>query len=354
MKNHSLQNAAQLLRTSEFAAFVNVFRTAFAKHDRVNLTGTGEAGRLCIRMERAWRKAVHTLMEKYPQAVPALEEQLDYFRHIDIGGEYSVITTPACLSQSNPFGRGMMRARGVASADRDVVVCIDPTGDTPSTLGSAHFALIHLAPMYMLTCAAPDVEKNRHTREVYTHPNCRILTGADLHVFEILCAVAVEASLWDILETAGIPNGFPGYEWFAAKLEALPSAADLAFAGKTLCADEYFLDALCFAAEHSQFQVKNPNHETAGAWERCFLRSPRCLSWPADFYQALGFTNQQIRSIPDISEKALMQIPIGKETLTDSNALMVDTLLDSYDLPETFMDIFQHITVNLLLKSLIN
>jgi len=90
MKNHSLQNAAQLLRTSEFAAFVDTIRAAFARNDRVNLTGTGTAGHLCIRLERAWRKAVLNLMGKYPQAVPALEKQLNYFRHIDIAGEYSV------------------------------------------------------------------------------------------------------------------------------------------------------------------------------------------------------------------------------------------------------------------------
>lgn len=350
MHNHSLKNAAEILRTPEFSAFADAFRVAFTKNDRVNLTGTGEAGRLAIRLERAWRKAATILMEKYPQAVPVLEQQLPYLRHIDIAGEYSVIATPPCLPQSNIFGRGMMRATGVASAGRDTVICLDPTGDTPSTLGSAHYALIHLAPTYILTCQEPDAEKNGRTKEVYTHPNCKVLTVADTHVMEILCAVAVEAALWDLLESAGIPNDFPGYAWFADQLEAL-QVSPLTYSGNTLLADDYLLNILCFAAKHPRFQVKNPNYETAEAWERCFLRQPRCLEWPADFYQSLGFSNAQIQSIPDISANALMQIPIGKESFTQQDGLMVDVLLDDIDLPETHMDIFQHLTVNLLLES---
>lgn len=353
MNKSPFQTAAEILRTLEFAAFAESFRAAFVKHDRINFTGTGDAGRLAIRLERAWRKAAKNLMEQYPQAVSVLESRLNYFRHIDIGGEYSVIATPPYLPDSNIFGRGMMRANGVASANRDFLVCLDPTGDTPSTLGSAHYGLIHLAPTYILTCQPPQPEKNGRTKEVYTHPNCRVITVADLSVMEILCAVAAEAALCDVLETVGIPNTFPGYAWFADQLEAL-KVCPLTYTGKTLLADDYLLNALCFTAEHPQFQTKNPNRDTADAWEYCFLRQPRCLEWTADFYQSLGFSNHQIQTLPNISAKALTQIPIGKEALTDESALNVDALLDGYDLPETHMEIFRHLAVGLLLNSLIN
>ena len=349
----SLAQAAEILKTEEFAAFADAVRATFAKKGYVYFSGCDTSGRLGIRLERAWRKAIGSFMEKYPQAAPALEEKVVAVRNVDMAGEYSVIASPACLSQNNAFGRGMMRANGLGFYRKDLFVGIDPTGDTPSTLGSAHYAQIHLVDMYMLTCVKPDVEKNRSTKEVYTHPHCRVLTVADALAQELVCAVALEAALWDILEANGIPNEFPGYAQIAEKLAEM-QVAPLTYNGRTLCADEYLMDALCFAAEHPQFQVKNPNYETEEAWERCFLRKPRCIEFTGDFYQSLGLTDKQINELPDLTSKGLTQIPIGKESLIEQDALMVDSLLDGCDLPQTHMEIFQHLAVGLLLNSLAN
>ena len=353
--NHtSLAQAAEILKTEEFAAFADAVRATFARKGFVFLSGSGDTGRVGIRLERAWRKALNSLMEKYPQVAPALEEKLVAVRNVDMAGEYAVIESPAFLSQNNAYGRGMMRANGLGFLRKDLFLGIDPTADTPSTLGSCHYALIHLVDMYMLTCVKPEVEKNRSTKEVFTHPYCRYLTAPDLRVLEIICAVALEAALWDILEANGIPNEFPGYAWFADKLTAMKTDARLDYAGRTLCADEYLIDTLCFTAEHPQFQAKNPNYETEEAWERCFLRKPRCMEWTGDFYQSLGLSDQQIKSLPNLTSKGLTQIPIGKESLTEQDALMVDSLLDGCDLPLTHMEIFQHLTINQLLESLVN
>ena len=351
MNKTPFQTSAEILKTEEFSAFAQAIRNALAEGGKVFFSGSSAAGRLGIRLERAWRKAVLSLQKKYPQAAARLEEKLDSIRNIDMAGEYSVIASPQCLSQSNIFGRGMMRANGVGLNRNNLFIAIDPAADTPSTLGSAHFVLIHLVPMYMLTCKAPVVELNRHTKEVFTLPYCRVLTAADLLTLEILCAVALESAL---LELCGDAKSFPGFDWFAAKLASMPSVKPLVYSGSTLCADEFLLDALCFAAEHPQYQVKNPNRETAEAWEHCFLRQPRCQDWPADFYQSLGFSNAQIQSLPNITAKGLLQIPIGKEAFTDESALNVDALLDGYDLPETHMEIFRHLAVGLLLNSLTN
>ena len=349
---NSLQQAAKILKTPEFAVFAEAVSVTFFRKGFVYFSGVNNSGRLSIRLERAWRNALHTLMEKYPEIAPTLEEKLNSVRSVDMAGEYAVIASPACFNDNNAYGRGMMRANGLGYQRKDLFVGIDPTGDTISTLGSAHYAEVHLVEMYMLTCVEPDVEKNRCTKEVYTHPHCRVLTVADPLAQEIVCAVALEAALWDILETAGIPYDFPGYGWFAEQLANL-QIAPLTYNGKTLCADQYLLDALCFAAEHPQFQAKNPNYETAEAWERCFLRKPRCIEFTGDFYQSLGLTDQQINELPNITTKGLTQIPIGKESLTEQDALMVDALVEGADLPETHTNIFQRLSVKLLLESLV-
>lgn len=352
MRDFILQNAANTLRSPEFSAFANALRAAFAKNFRVNITGIGTAGRIGIRLERVWRKIVCDLMEKYPQTVPTLENRLPYFRHVDLVGECDVLGTPELLAQSNIYGRGVMRAAGVASARRDFVVCLDPTADTPSTLGSCHFSLIHLAETYCITCVKPDPEKSKYAREVFTHPYCKVLTVADPMVMEILCAVALEAALWDLLEVSGLPNEFPGFDWFADHLTALQLQDTPAYTGNLLCADEYLLEALCFAAEHPRFKAMNPAFETAEAWERCFLQQPPCLGWPADFYQGLGFSNDQIRCIPDNSAEALLRTPIGKEALPSQDGLMLDAIVEKYTLPQTHMEIFQRLVANLHLKAL--
>lgn len=350
----NLNQAAEILKTAEFAAFADAVRATIARKGFVFLSGSGTPGRIGIRLERAWRKAIGSFMEKYPEAAEALEEKLVAVRNVDMAGEYAVIESPAFLSQNNAYGRGMMRANGLGFYRKDLFVGIDPTADTPSTLGSCHYALIHMVEMYMLTCVKPEIEKNRSTKEVFTHPYCRYFTAPDLSILEILCAVSLEAALWDVLEANGIANEFPGYGWFADKLTSLNADASLTYTGKTLCADEYLMDALCFTAEHPQFQAKNPNYETAEAWERCFLRKPRCMEWTGDFYQSLGLSDPQIDSLPNLTSKGLLQTPVGKESLTDTNALMLDTLPELQDLPQTHMDIFQHITLKLLLESLAN
>ena len=349
---NSLQKAAEILKTPEFTAFAEAVSVTFSRNGFVYFSGVNNSGRLSIRLERAFRNALHSLMEKYPEAAPALEEKLSSVRSVDMAGEYAVIASPACFTDNNAYGRGMMRANGLGFLRKDLFVGIDPTGDTISTLGSAHYAEIHLVDMYMLTCVEPDVEKNRCTKEVYTHPHCRVLTVADPLVQEIVCAVALEAALWDILEAAGIPYAFPGYDQIAEKLANL-QIAPLTYSGKLLYADQYLLDALCFAAENTQFQVKNPNYETAEAWERCFLRKPRCIEFTGDFYQSLGLTDQQINELPNLTAKGLMQIPIGKESLTEQDGLMVDALVEGADLPETLMNIFQRLSVKLQLESLV-
>jgi len=167
----------------------------------------------------------------------------------------------------------------------------------------------------------------------------------------------------------------------------------------TLFADEYLLDVLtdtteraptfmtppfCSADMTGQPQswafVKNPECETGEAWVRCFLREPNCIEWSRETYEALGLTQRQIEKIPDISGKALKRFIIGnepnpeRETCPSSHALWVDakaapesfhtqakrytsasqlTLSDAgLQLPETGMDMYEHLAVKLMLNTL--
>ena len=167
----------------------------------------------------------------------------------------------------------------------------------------------------------------------------------------------------------------------------------------TLFAEEYLLDVLtdtteraptfmtppfCSADMQGQPQswafVKNPNCDTEEAWVRCFLRQPNCIEWTRETYEQLGLTQRQIEKIPDISGKALKRFIIGNEPNPDrencpsSHALWVDakaepetfrtqaaryhassrlTLEDAgLELPETCMDMYEHIAIKLMLNTL--
>lgn len=167
----------------------------------------------------------------------------------------------------------------------------------------------------------------------------------------------------------------------------------------TLFADEYLLDVLTdtteraptfmtppFCSEDMTDQpqswafVKNPNYPTEIAWEKCFLRQPNCIDWDKKTYEDLGLTQRQIEKIPDISTAALKRFAIGnepaprRENAPASHALWVDakaapdtfrahtarytsystlTLQDAgLSLPETGMDMYEHLAVKLMLNTL--
>ena len=167
----------------------------------------------------------------------------------------------------------------------------------------------------------------------------------------------------------------------------------------TLYADEFLLDVLtdttersptfmtppfCSADmvqnEQSWAFVKNPTCGTEEAWVSCFLREPNCIEWTKDKYAQLGLNEKQIEKIPDISAKALKRFLIGnepmqqREEIPNSHAMWVDakhapasfgeiskryasssslTIEDAgVELPETGMDIFEHLCIKLMLNTL--
>lgn len=167
----------------------------------------------------------------------------------------------------------------------------------------------------------------------------------------------------------------------------------------TLFADEYLLDVLTDTTERaptfmtppfrssdmpndpdSWAFVKNPACPTDEAWRRCFLREPNCIEWEKKVYEDLGLTENQIEKIPDIGRSALRKFMIGnekdpaRENAPLSFALWVDkekapesfleqgkrysgmgemTLFDAgITLPETGMDLLEHLAVKMMLNTL--
>lgn len=126
--------------------------------------------------------------------------------------------------------------------------------------------------------------------------------------------------------------------------------------------------------------VKNPGCNTEEAWERCFLRQPNCIDWSTEQYAALGLTEKQISKIPDISRHALKRFMIGCEPMPErenhpsSHAMWIgegdapkqflscaarysgssELTLKAVGIKpqETFMDIFEHLSIKLMLNTL--
>ena len=235
---------------------------------------------------------------------------------------------------------------------------------------------------------------------------------------QFAACVALEGALYDLLTACGEAAAFPGYGWYGQQFrnmvrqllgdEATSLLAKATLTEQnvyeqggliTLFADDYLLDVLtdtteraptfmtppfCSADMVGQPQswafVKNPTCNTQTAWERCFLRSPRCIEWERAFYEKLGLSARQIEKIPDISGKALRRYLIGnepmpqRETAPHSHALWVDvkaapaefqTAAAAYtayssltieaaavSLQETFTDLYEHLCLKLMLNVL--
>ena len=425
------QRAVQALNTPEYAAFAEAIRTTIRNGGRVIFSGCGSSGRLSMGLEKAWRNGIRNLMAQYPQIADTLAQYLETVGNIMSGGDYAVIRAAESFEDSTAMGKHQTKLLGLN--EKDLVIGVTATGETTSILGTVYQAMEQNVPVYMLICADPKPlpDKMARCRDVYTHPGCRVLslpcgpmaltgsTRMQSSTFEqFAAAVALEGAMWDILEKNGVANEFRGYDWYAqqflASVEQLLSEKSLEQLAEatlleqkvyeagglmTLYADDYLLDVLTDTTERSptfmtppfcsldmQDQpqswafVKNPNCDTEEAWNRCFLRKPRCIEWDADTYRALGFTEKQIQAIPDITYRGIQRFCIGREPMPQrenapaSFALWVDVAAapESFhhcaaayqssgqltleaagiSLPQTHMEIYGHMCLKLMLNTL--
>ncbi len=425
------QRAVQALTSPEYVTFADAIRKTIANGGRVIFSGCGSSGRLSMGLERAWRKGIQDLSEKHPQLADVLDSYRESVGNIMTGGDYAVIRAAESFEDSTAMGKYQTKLLGLC--EKDLVIGVTATGETTSILGTVYQAMEQGVPVYMLICAdpAPLPNKMARCRDVYTHPGCRVLslpcgpmaltgsTRMQSSTFEQLAAaIALEGAMWDILEHQGLVGGFQGYDWYAqqflysveqlltekslqqlAKATLLEQGVYEAGGLMTLYADHFLMDVLTDTTERSptfmtppfcsldmvnQPQswafVKNPECDTEEAWNRCFLRKPRCIEWDAEVYRALGFSEKQISAIPDITYRAILRFCIGREPMTqredapNSYALWVDVsaapesfqrcaaayksagqlTLEAADvtLPQTHMEIYEHLCLKLMLNTL--
>lgn len=425
------QRAVQTLTSPEYVTFADATRKTIANGGRVIFSGCGSSGRLSMGLERAWRKGIQDLSEKYPQLADVLDSYRESVGNIMTGGDYAVIRAAESFEDSTAMGKYQTKLLGLC--EKDLVIGVTATGETTSILGTVYQAMEQGVPVYMLICAdpAPLLNKMARCRDVYTHPGCRVLslpcgpmaltgsTRMQSSTFEQLAAaIALEGAMWDILERQGLVGGFQGYDWYAqqflysveqlltekslqqlAKATLLEQGVYEAGGLMTLYADHFLMDVLTDTTERSptfmtppfcsldmvnQPQswafVKNPECDTEEAWNRCFLRKPRCIEWDREVYQSLGFSEKQINAIPDITCRGIQRFCIGRESMpqrenvTNSYALWVDVTaapesflrcaaaykasgqltLEAADvtLPQTHMEIYEHLCLKLMLNTL--
>ena len=423
--------AAATLAASEYACFADAVRRTLKEGGKVIFSGCGSSGRLSMNLERSWRSAISKLSSRYPKAAPALADALERVGNIMTGGDYAVIRAAESFEDSTALGKAQARQWHLQAGD--LLVGITATGETTSILGTALQALEDGAEVYMLICSDPQplLHKMERVQAVYRHPNCRVLsldcgpmaltgsTRMQSSTYEQFAAcVALEGALYDLLTACGEAAAFPGYGWYGQQFrnmvcqllgdEATSLLAKATLTEQnvyeqggliTLFANDYLLDVLtdtteraptfmtppfCSADMVGQPQswafVKNPTCNTQTAWERCFLRSPRCIEWERAFYEQLGLNARQIEKIPDISGKALQRYLIGNEPMPQrenaphSHALWVDVNAAPADfqnaaasytayssltvreaavtLAETFTDMFEHLCLKLMLNVL--
>ena len=425
------QRAVQSLGSAEYTAFADAIRKTIVQGGRVIFSGCGSSGRLSMGLERAWRKGIQELLRKYTNLAEALESYQESVGNIMTGGDYAVIRAAESFEDSTAMGKYQTKLLGLC--EKDLVIGVTATGETTSILGTVYQAMEQGVPVYMLICADPTPlpSKMARCRDVYTHPGCRVLslpcgpmaltgsTRMQSSSFEQLAAaIALEGAMWDILEKHGIPNAFQGYNWYAqqflSSVEQLLSEKSLQQLAKatlleqgvyesgglmTLYADRFLMDVLTDTTERSptfmtppfcssdmvnQPQswafVKNPDCDTEEAWNRCFLRKPRCIEWDTEVYRSLGFSEKQISAIPDITYRAIQRFHIGRESLPqrenapNSYALWVDVSAapESFHrcaaayqsagqltleaagitLPQTNMEIYEHLCLKMMLNTL--
>lgn len=420
--------AEKTLSGNEFAKFADMVRRVIASGGRVIWSGCGSSGRLSMILEHSWRYAIAKLSEHYPESKTALNDKLESVGNIMTGGDYAIIRAAECFEDSIRLGRHQAELLNLGK--NDLLVGVTATGETTSVLGTAERALEDGASVYMLICSdpAPLLKKMGRIKYVYNHPKCNVmslpcgpmaLTGStrmQSSTFEQFAgAVALEGALYDILRSCDVDVHFRGYSWYGKKLvemteklmsnKALEKIADLSKYEQsvyenggymTLYADKYFIDALTDTTERaptfatppfcsSEMKdrllplafIKNPTCDTEEAWTRCFLRQPQCIEWGADVYASLGFSELDIKKIPDISCNAIKKFIIGREPMPEreqgaSCALWVDVksapkcfyeqaarysssrelTIDGLgvDLPQTSMDMYEHLCIKLILN----
>ncbi len=356
----------ETLSGKEFDLFYKAILKSLSSGGRLILSGCGSSGRLCMRLEASWRKAlkVHSARYNDPASKTFIDNLADRVVTVMTGGDYAVIRSVESFEDYSSLSRAQIGEYNVS--DKDIVVGVTATAETTSILGSAMAAAEKGAQVYMLVCTSPESVAGRMKRakDLYSHPrvsslylpiNGMAVTGStrmqSSTIEQAVAACAMQMAMAEILSGAGINIPFLTPVQYSDVLTGLiermcENAASEQIAayldreaelyGKsaliTYFSDDYILDILTDTTERSPtfmippFKpknmlegpqswafVKNPLLKTEAAWFDCFMREPRCITWTKAEYVENGLEEEIAGRMRQIDKEALMQFEIGNE-----------------------------------------
>ncbi|MDD5604061.1 MAG: hypothetical protein PHG48_08340, partial [Eubacteriales bacterium] len=215
------KEAAAILKKSllsrEYKEFAAAVTDTFKKGGRVILSGCGSSGRLCMRLEASWRKALKDMSAVNPGRETLLNDLADKVITLMTGGDYAVIRAVESFEDYASLSRAQMEE--LCPDENDLVIGVTATAETTSIIGSAMAAAQKGAKVYMLVCTPPESVSNKMKRaeELYSHPNVSsfyipikgmALTGStrmqSSTVEQAAAACALQEAMAALLEEEGI------------------------------------------------------------------------------------------------------------------------------------------------------
>lgn len=376
---------------------------------KIILSGCGSSGRLCMGVERGFRRACKKL------GLSHLGEQITT---IMTGGDYAVIRAVEFFEDYESLSAQQVDELNVGSGD--LLIGVTATAETTSILATAYQASVRGASVCMVVCSDPQhlMGKMERADRLYTRDKVDVVylpcgpmavTGStrmqSSTIEQTVIATAFEGALCTI--SGKVFDKAYYAEAFRRTVEYLQSDACVekiaAYAQEeaslyggngyvTYFTANYMLDILTDSTERgptfatpplrqqnrkdlklSWAFAKNTKFACADAWLDCLGRKPRCIEWDEATYRRLGVTEQ----IPDISYDRLLEFEIGKEPDTEREsqnntvAIWVDSagpdgdfdrcaapygrkieLVFAVDHTPTLLDIFEHIGMKMILNAI--
>ena len=333
------------LESKEFDRLCASIFKALTDGGRIILSGCGSSGRLCMSIEKAFRRAVseHDLGEFADRVITVMT-----------GGDYALIRAVENLEDYESLSRKQIEDLEVC--EKDLLIGVTATGETTSIVGTAIEAAERGADVYMVVCS--DVQKmigkidridrlysKENVRVIYLRCGAFAIAGSSrmqsstieqmviMSAFEsvlcrflgidfskeklcayfektmdVLTAPSTVRMMADYIEKETAIYQKNGYVTYFSKNYILDLITDTTERGPTFSTPPFRPRGQADQPLSPSF-VKNPTMETRDAWRDCFGREMRCLHWDDSVYRSAGIT----KKMPDISEERLLDFSIGCE-----------------------------------------
>ncbi len=397
------------LSSDAFDRLCGSIRDVLTGGGKIVLSGCGSSGRLCMGVERAFRRGA---------AKVGLAHLGDQITTIMTGGDYAVIRAVEFFEDYETLSARQVDELEVGEGD--LLIGVTATAETTSILATAYRASTRGAAVWMVVCSDPKhlLGKMERADRLYTRDKVDVVylpcgpmavTGStrmqSSTIEQTVLATAFEAALCAIagkdFDKSYYVQSFRNTIAYNQSDDCVSKIADYAqleaslYGGSgyvTYFTGNYMLDILTDSTERgptfatpplrqqkrkdlplSWAFAKNTRYGTRDAWLDCFGRLPRCIEWDEEAYRSMGVTE----NIPDISFDRLLEFEIGnepdaeREAKNNTVAIWVDSeepgtdfrkcaapyakhvhLVFAVDHSPTVLDIFEHIGMKMILNAI--